>query len=387
MKQEKWAERLEKHLEGYRKSPSRDLWEGIEASLDKEEKARFVPFFSSKRTWLVAATLIGAIFAGTYLLWEKEVPTDVTASVIEKQPKSEGEPKEESPEEKIVETMTIGQEKHLSQGTILSAKDSSVVAEVINNQSVSETEEQTNNEEPQPQGSAPNIQFPEQKRVIEADPRIQKKTDRQRSQIEVNLYASAGSGSWNGSNGVLMSPTLQQQFAATRGEKTYLVGYEERQSHNQPVSFGLTLSYPITNRLSVSTGVVYSKLTSDFITLMPDNQIHRYQALHYVGVPLSLHFRIWQWRGFSTYLSAGGQAEWNVKAEANTDGVDQEMKKDRMQWSIGGSLGLQYNLLPQIGLYAEPGIRHYFDNGSSISNFYKDKPTSFNLQLGLRFNF
>ena len=105
MKQEKWAERLEKHLEGYRKSPSRDLWEGIEASLDKEEKARFVPFFSSKRSWLVAATLIGAIFAGTYLLWEKEIPTDVTASVVDKHPKSEGESKVGSPEEKIVETM------------------------------------------------------------------------------------------------------------------------------------------------------------------------------------------------------------------------------------------------------------------------------------------
>ena len=387
MKQEKWAERLEKHLEGYRKSPSRDLWEGIEASLDKEEKARLVPFVSSKRSWLVAATLIGVIFAGTYLLWEKEIPTDVTASVVDKHPKPEGEPKEESPEENIVETMSVGQEKHLSQEAIRSVKDSAVVAEVIDNQAVSETEEQTGDEESYPQSSDSSVQFPEQKQIMEPGPSIRKKTDRQRSQIEVNLYASAGSGSWNGSNGVLMSPSLQQQFASTRGEKAYLVGYEERQSHNQPVSFGLSLSYPVTNRLSVSTGVVYSKLTSDFITLMPDNQIHRRQMLHYVGVPLSLHFRIWQWRGFSTYLSAGGQAEWNVKAEANTDGVDQEMKKDRMQWSIGGSLGLQYNLLPQIGLYAEPGIRHYFDNGSTISNFYKDKPTSFNLQLGLRFNF
>ena len=387
MKEEKWAERLEKHLEGYRRSPSRDLWEGIEASLDKEEKARFVPFFSRKRSWLVAATLIGAIFAGTYLLWEKEIPTDVTASVIEKQLKSEGEPKEESPKDKIIETKSVRQEKLLSQGSILSVKDSAVVAEVIDNQVISETEEQTSKEEPQPQSLDSSIQFPEQKQVMKAGPSVRKKTDRQRSQIEVNLYASAGSGSWNGSNGVLMSPTLQQQFASTRGEKAYLVGYEERQSHNQPVSLGLSLSYSVTNRLSVSTGVVYSKLTSDFITLMPDNQIHRRQMLHYVGVPLSLHFRIWQWRGFSTYLSAGGQAEWNVKAEANTNGVDQEMKKDRMQWSIGGSLGLQYNLLPQIGLYAEPGIRHYFDNGSTISNFYKDKPTSFNLQFGLRFNF
>ena len=62
------------------------------------------------------------------------------------------------------------------------------------------------------------------------------------------------------------------------------------------------------------------------------------------------------------------------------------MSKDRMQWSIGGSLGVQYNILPQLGVYAEPGVRHYFDNGSNVSNFFKDKPTAMSLQLGMRYN-
>ncbi len=382
MKQEKWAERLEKHLEGYRKSPSRDLWEGIEASLDKQEKSHPIPFVSGKRFWLVAAALIGAVFTGIYLLWEKgpsagmtalsdvttpidvtssidvTSPTDVIASVVEKhEPISERKPEVES---------------ILSPETIRSIEDSAVV-----------------NEEPQSRSSDSIAQFPKQRPAIEVtpNPSVRKKTELRHSHIGINLYASAGTGGFSGRNGVMMSPTLQQQFARTRGDQPYLVDYEERQSHDQPVSFGLSLSYPLTNRLSVTAGVVYTKLTSDFLILMPRHQIHRQQKLHYVGIPLNLHFRIWQWRGFSTYLSAGGQAEWNVKAEANTDGVDQEMKKDRMQWSVGGSLGLQYNLLPQLGVYAEPGIRHYFDNGSSIRNFYKDKPTNFNLQLGLRFQF
>ena len=62
------------------------------------------------------------------------------------------------------------------------------------------------------------------------------------------------------------------------------------------------------------------------------------------------------------------------------------MDKDRMLWSVGGSLGLEYRIIPQLSLYAEPGIRHYFNNGSTINNYFKDKPTSFNLQLGLRLN-
>ena len=186
-----------------------------------------------------------------------------------------------------------------------------------------------------------------------------------------------------------MSPSYLQQFTMTRAadSKVYLIGYEERQSHDFPLSFGLTFSYPFTNRLAVSTGVVYTKLNSDFLTLMLSQQIKRQQSLHYIGIPLNLQYALWQWRGLGVYLSGGGQVDWNVKAEANTDGVDQEMNKDWAQWSVGGSLGVQYDFIPQIGLYVEPGVRHYFDNGSHVSNFFKDKPTDFKLQLGLRFHF
>ena len=57
MKQDKWAERLEQHLADYQKSPSHDLWEGIEAGLDKASKrqARIVMI----RRWITAAAFIG----------------------------------------------------------------------------------------------------------------------------------------------------------------------------------------------------------------------------------------------------------------------------------------------------------------------------------------
>ena len=38
------------------------------------------------------------------------------------------------------------------------------------------------------------------------------------------------------------------------------------------------------------------------------------------------------------------------------------------------------------GLYAEPGVKYYFDNGSRVVNFFKDKPLNLNLQVGLRLN-
>mgnify|MGYP002523770899 CR=1 FL=1 len=76
----------------------------------------------------------------------------------------------------------------------------------------------------------------------------------------------------------------------------------------------------------------------------------------------------------------------NVKAHLESDGLEKDMEKDRMQRSVNGAMGVQYNLIPQLGLYAEPGIKYYFDNVSHVRNYFKYRRTNFNLQIGLRLN-
>ena len=384
MKQKDWAERLESHLKGYRKSPSRDLWEGIEASLEKQERQSRVV---SIRHWMAAAILLGALFGGGYLLWKPVSPTVVAEGT---QPSEKISHSNE--EELLAQDILPAAKATSARGTKHSTNHSgepetsekimpteeSLSSEGILSSEEAQTSQEISEDQPSSQDHPRQTAFP----PAALEPYPQQK--RQHQHVEMGLYASAGAGDFQNRNGVMMNPALQSQFAATRADQAYLVGYEERQNHDQPVSFGLSLSYPLTNRLSLSSGLVYTKLNSDFVTIMPTSQIHRHQSLHYMGIPLTLHFRLWQWRGLSAYLSAGAQAEWNIKAKSNTDGIDQTMTKDRMQWSAGGSLGLQYNPLSQLGIYAEPGIRHYFDNGSTVSNFFKDKPTSFNLQIGLR---
>ena len=384
MKQKDWAERLESHLKGYRKSPSRDLWESIEASLEKQERQSRVV---SIRRWMAAAILLGVLFGGGYLLWKPVSPTVVAEGT---QPSEKISHSNE--EELLAQDILPAAKATSARGTKHSTNHSgepetsekimpteeSLSSEGILSSEEAQTSQEISEDQPSSQDHPRQTAFP----PAALEPYPQQK--RQHQHVEMGLYASAGAGDFQNRNGVMMNPALQSQFAATRADQAYLVGYEERQNHDQPVSFGLSLSYPLTNRLSLSSGLVYTKLNSDFVTIMPTSQIHRHQSLHYMGIPLTLHFRLWQWRGLSAYLSAGAQAEWNIKAKSNTDGVDQTMTKDRMQWSAGGSLGLQYNPLSQLGIYAEPGIRHYFDNGSTVSNFFKDKPTSFNLQIGLR---
>ena len=389
MKQEKWAERLENHLKNYREEPQRDLWEGIEAALDKKasQHARVV----SLRRWMVAASLVGVLSGGAYLLWNHSERDDTIAPSPALA--------EASVQNDIIEpAITIADSsrttiskpvscayKPLAQATEKEELDiTDVKSEVM--RPTSEPAKQTETSKEKVEQKRPHHDYlPE--RTIGRRPQPSSR------RVTMNLYASSALGDYNHRNGVEMSPSLLSNFAmtrseaaSTRGDVVYLVGYEERQSHDHPISFGLTLSYPLAKRLALSSGLVYTKLNSDFLTIMQSNQVSRHQTLHYIGVPLNIQFSFWRWHGLNTYLSAGGLAEWNVKATANTDGVDQEMKKDRMQWSVNGSVGLQYDIIPQFGIYAESGVRHYFDNGSNVSNFYKDKPTSLNLQLGLRLN-
>lgn len=381
MKQDKWTERLEKHLADYREEPKRDLWEGIEASLDKEVKHQHR--LVSLRRWIAAAVFLGLTTGSAYLFWHQQsVTNEQQPTVLADNSES---PKDLRQEESIVNQPILSKSAVFSVAVLPSeesvATEGSAPAEepIISDNSapVVNEEEKTPQKKTEIHKELPTLEVFEEKNPAQHHNR----------KLSMNLYASAGMSSWNGRNGVQMSPSMQQKYMFTRGESVYLIDYEERQNHNQPISFGLTLSYPLTKRLSVSTGVVYTKLSSDFLTIVQDHQIKRHQVLHYVGVPLNLQFSVWQWHGFETYLTAGGQVDWNVAAKANTDGIDQQMGKDRMQWSIGGSLGVQYHIVPQVGLYAEPGIRYYFNNGSNISNFYKDKPTNFNLQFGLRFDF
>ena len=171
----------------------------------------------------------------------------------------------------------------------------------------------------------------------------------------------------------------------TRHAPIYLYNYEEITKHHQPVTFGLSLSYPLTSRLSVLSGVTYTKLSSDFIQKMNDTKVVNEQELHYVGVPVRFSYQLLSWKGFSLYGIAGGAADMNVKSSYTTEGMKGKARKDRVQFSADAAAGVQYQVLPQMGLYVEPGVKYYLDNKSRVDNYFKDHPFNFNLQVGVRY--
>lgn len=157
--------------------------------------------------------------------------------------------------------------------------------------------------------------------------------------------------------------------------------------HHAPVSVGMQIAFGVAPRLSLSTGVVYTRTSSDFYPYAPNNDYNVHQVLHYVGIPVGLNYELWSSGGFHAYVMAGAEAAYNVKNDTDEDGTKKEKtKRDRVQFSGKASLGAQYDISPNVGLYIEPGAKYYFDNGSDIENTFKDKKLNFNLQFGLRFN-
>ena len=155
--------------------------------------------------------------------------------------------------------------------------------------------------------------------------------------------------------------------------------------HEQPLSFGLTFSFPVSSRLSLATGAVYTRQRSDFTYISKTSQTKEMQTLHYVGVPLTVMGSLWSSQRFHTYAQAGAQADFNVSARTEVNGVSRSSDKDGVQFSALLGLGAQYDLLPFMGIYVEPSARYYFDNQSDVSTSFKEHPFKFNLQLGLRF--
>ena len=162
--------------------------------------------------------------------------------------------------------------------------------------------------------------------------------------------------------------------------------YYEKVKHHFPISVGVQAGWGVTECLRINTGVVYTNVSSDFINSSYNTTQVTTQTLHYVGVPVNISYDFWQTKRFKTYVTAGGEADFNVKNHTESDGEVMASKHDRTQWSANASLGAQFDIIPQLGIYVEPGAKYYFDNGSQIENTFKDKKLNFNLQFGLRWN-
>lgn len=166
--------------------------------------------------------------------------------------------------------------------------------------------------------------------------------------------------------------------------------------HKQPVKFGLSLRYCLNDRLAIESGVTYSYLSSQLSSGTDDYRYETRQTLQFVGIPLKLSYRLWNSKRLEVYAAGGGMVEKCVAGKSQTDYVldgkvasttNTTTKVRPLQFSVNAAAGVQLKATSRLGVYAEPGISYYFDNGSPVETIYKEKPLNFNLEMGVRYSF
>ena len=436
MNEKEWTSELRKRMADYQEPVNDELWERIESTLSEksgsQEKARIVPL----RRWAAAAAALLLVVGGGYYIHKKVntgAPVVETAVITEKAGPMENPRELDKPEnldkldnlenldklDNLDKLENLDKLAHLespscpssplspSHPTLTIEEDKQ---EPINHEERKQDEDLRASQSTETTTMARN-DGNERMRKLEASSQSvssashrslgyeRSQTIRPKKQEQPKLSAMLYAQNAMGGNDLHRDPVLMSMDKAamysevekisyavnTRHAPIYLYNYEEITKHHQPVTFGLSLSYPLTSRLSVLSGVTYTKLSSDFIQKMNDTKVVNEQELHYVGVPVRFSYQLLSWKGFSLYGIAGGAADMNVKSSYTTEGMKGKARKDRVQFSADAAAGVQYQVLPQMGLYVEPGVKYYLDNKSRVDNYFKDHPFNFNLQVGVRY--
>jgi len=151
--------------------------------------------------------------------------------------------------------------------------------------------------------------------------------------------------------------------------------------HKQPLSFGFSVRKGLARGFSVETGLTYTYLASDVKFAGSSETVS--QKLHYLGIPLRANWNFVDKKFFIMYVSAGGAMEKCVYGKI---GSKNETVKP-LQFSVMGAVGAQYNISSRVGIYVEPGVSYFFDDGSDIETIRKENPCNFTLQGGVRLTY
>lgn len=138
--------------------------------------------------------------------------------------------------------------------------------------------------------------------------------------------------------------------------------------HHIPIILSLSFSKKFDERWGLETGFQYTHLHSDFTTIT-DSYLKEVQKINYIGIPLKGTFNVHSKQRLSIYLSTGVTLDIPVKATSESIASNESGqitfcgKSDiypSLQWSTNLGIGIQYQITPSVGIYAEPNLHYYF---------------------------
>ena len=384
---ESWEEQLRRKLERHEVAPPEGLWEDICKELGVIPAPVLTPstLSANKRWYFTVAAAILAL-AGFFAVYQFNNNNETKELTVKSEMIAPEEPDAPVSEDKVDDVFALASINHkVSKEDNLTKSQPPCEPEPepkFDDGLNKDVLQEPNNEEPvtEPQARKPvddhrTYQLPSS----EPTPKRNETSDR----WSLGLTASGGLLAANNSIGTNLSyyqinPNYSfiNQFPSPQTEFVW--------KHRLPLRFGLSVHYQLNDRLSLLSGISYTYLYSE--CSIPLYNINYNQKLHYLGIPIGIVWQLWSSGHFRLYLSGSAMLEKCINASfdyKSSDGVDIEKP---WQWSLNAAAGAEYSFTPQLGVYLEPSLGYYFDDGSNLEHYYKEHPLAPSISFGLRFN-
>lgn len=156
-------------------------------------------------------------------------------------------------------------------------------------------------------------------------------------------------------------------------------GLDTPHLHRMPLVVGLSIKFPVTDEIGITTGLEYSFYSSSF-SYPPGEKT---QLVHYLGVPVRLDWTFASSRWIDAYLGAGVKGDLCLGATLDGEAIG----KDGPAFRLLGAGGIQFNATRNFSLFVEPEISWTVPSERRVlSTYSSEHPWMFMVATGIRIN-
>lgn len=168
---------------------------------------------------------------------------------------------------------------------------------------------------------------------------------------------------------------------------------EQKEHHDKPITFGISLTKSLGKHWSLETGLQYSILNSQFYMGENGYSIVDKQKVHYLGIPLRVSYNRINYKRLSAYASAGVALHIPISGKVdsiclvNWQSVYSESRyiTPSPQWQTCVGLGLQYKFAPNTSIFVEPTFNWFIPSGrDNTHTIWTEHPFMLTCPFGLR---
>ena len=390
-------------LENAQEEVPAHVWDGVSAGLDKAARHSAIIIWWKRAAIGVAAAAavgVGFVFGGKSV--QISEPVEDMIAVVETPSVGDTEVDGTQNEPLTPPEQVLMAEVIIENAPKPTYRPSSIVAAIAD---IEETEESSNSNETFVKAEKPEVSeeaetTKEVQPIIEPSATLEDEIDwgeeeetSSKGKSRTSLVLSGITGTNSLQNGAKAN-ILKRPSLSTSPVQTGITETSTNTTYGIPVSVGAGVKIDFNDKWSLGVGANYSLLSRKFYgtytkaengTEVSSTSSDIRNLQHFVGIPVNAYYNILNNKQINLYTYAGGTVEKCVadKYEVLNTNITHTEKPSGIQLSANIGIGVEFMLGKHVGLYADPSLRYYFNNGQPKS-IRTSQPLMLGLDIGLR---